>query len=179
MASEPRYVPGVFPLRAVGPIAKPMKGADKLERQESRAEIDKKEEKNKAIAKKKDGKCRLPFCPWCAAFDNQVHDGAHVLGAKGMGGDPSLEVSQPEHLMRLCRLSHASQEKHEWAVEPLTELGTRGVCEFYIVQDVYDLETQKFTATRVLWAREKAIGQPDAAAPYAKWDPIRRMKVQD
>jgi hypothetical protein len=167
------------PLAEQGRCAKPKpaRGTAKLERQMNRADIDKQEDKNKAVAKKRDGKCRLPFCPWCAVFEKQVHAGAHVLHAKGMGGDPSLSVSQPEHLMRLCHLSHMAQENHDWAVEPLTDRGTDGPCEFYIMHDVFDRETGNFSTLRLLWARETAVGVVDLPHPRVKgWQPIRRTK---
>lgn len=158
---------------------KPERGSAKLARQTSRGDVEKKIDANGRIAKKRDGKCRLPFCPWCAAFKEQVNDAAHVIAAKGMGGDPSLDVSQPEDLMRLCRLSHRSQEKHEWGVQPLTTAGTNGLCEFYLVLDVYDPETSAYRTEHVIWAREKAIGQADSDKPYAEWNPIRRMRHVD
>lgn len=151
-----------------------------MARQVTRAAIEKAEEKNKAAAKKRDGsRCRLPFCPWCQAFKQQLLHGAHVIAAKGAGGDPALDVSQRHHLMALCALSHASQEPHEWGVTPLTAALTDGPCEFYIARDVYDTETQRYRTEHVLWAREIAIGKLDSAAPYTTWDPLRRQKVQD
>lgn len=175
------YEPDVFPLRARGPIAKPAKGDFKLDRKTTRAGITKQEEAHKARAKKRDGKCRLPFCPWCRAFkDTPMADqAAHVLRAKGMGGDPSLEVSQPEDLMRLDPFAHAAQERHEWAVEPLTEHGTNGPCEFYLCVDVWNQATAQRTTERVLWARESRIGVPDSDKPYTTWQPIRAAKEQD
>lgn len=162
-----------------GALDKPARGTAKLARQHDRGELEKKLDLNGRIAKKRDGTCRLPFCPWCKAFEHQVHDAAHVLEAKGMGGDPTLEVSQPEDLMRLCRLAHRSQEKHEWGVAPLTTAKTNGVCAFYLVLDVYDPETSAYHTEHVPWAREKAIGQPESQAPLTAWNPIRRLREQD
>lgn len=169
------------PELAPGALLKPKKGTALIERKERRRDRRASEEANKAEARKRDGKCRLPHCPYCKEFGKTLGAPhvAHVIKAKGIGGDPECERSTPGMLMLLDPLAHAAQEEHDWIVEPLTEHGTRGPCEFYLVEDVYNAETGVFSRERLLWAREKAIGIPEHSAPLVKKRPARRTQEHD
>lgn len=158
---------------------KPQKGADRLDRAETRRGIVTGERKNKNIARSRDKKCRFPHCPWCREIKAMVPQAAHVFHAKGIGGDPTLVRSQPEDLMLLCPPSHGAQERGEIDVEAMTTAGSDDVCAFYVVRDVYDRETGRYSSERVLWDRELSRGVPEHDAPLTKFDPIRRQKVQD
>lgn len=164
-----------------GPHWKPEKGSDLIDRKERRRSRVRTEEANKAIARKRDGKCRLPFCPYCAEYGktqgpDQI---AHVIEAKGHGGDPEGIRSTPDKLMRLCPLAHAAQEPHDWIVEPLTDHGTDGPCSFYLVEDVINASTGRIESARLLWAREREIGIPDSAEPLVRRRVIRKRTEVD
>lgn len=170
--------------RKASAMPKPQKGSARLERTTNRAKWEKEEAANKKAAKGRDKQCRLPFCPWCLEHRRRgrtiLLHGAHVLAAKGMGGDPSLIRSQVDQLMALCGPAHMAQEHGEIDVEPLTDKGTDDACAFYLVRDVIDRQTDDVKTERVLWAREKAVGVPDSAGPLTReFTPLRRAKVQD
>lgn len=166
---------------APGALLKPKKGTALMERKERRRDRRASEEKNKAIARKRDWKCRLPHCPYCQEFGKtqgalQV---AHVIHAKGSGGDPEGIRSPHNLLMLLCPLAHAAQEAHDWVVDPLTDKGTDGPCAFWLVEDVMNVNSGRIEASRLLWARETGIGIPEHPAPLVRRRVIRKREEKD
>lgn len=161
------------------PQPKPAKGTYLIERKERRKAVVKEEEANKAIVRSRDKKCRFPYCPNCRRYKGLINQVAHVVQPKGQGGDPSGIRSTPDRMMYLDPITHAAQERHEIDVVPLTALGTNGICEFYLVEDVFDHETGTFSTARLLWAREKAIGVPEHQFPLVKHRPVRRPQEAD
>lgn len=113
-------------------LRKPIKGDFLLERKERRKTIDDAEDEQKAIARRRDGRCRWPKCEVCRRYKDIPLEVAHVLQAKGMSGDRTGERSTADKLMLLDRITHAAQERHEKRIEPLDpERGTFGPCEFW------------------------------------------------
>lgn len=162
--------------------AKPAKGTALIERKERRRDRRQSEADQKAEARTRDSaRCRLPHCPYCQEYGKSqlVPQVAHVIQAKGQGGDPEGIRSTADKLMVLDPLAHAAQERHEWDVEPLTEKGTNGVCAFYLLEDVYDKDTGTFSTVRLLWARETAIHVPEHPLPLVKRKPIRQKRERD
>ena len=111
---------------------KPQKGSALRERKERRKEIVAAEDANKAEVRRRDGRCRWPFCAYCRRYKDLALQVAHVVEAKGIGGDPMLVRSKVEDMMLLDPLTHAEQERHERDVVPLTDRGTSGPCEFWV-----------------------------------------------
>ena len=100
----------------------------------------------------RDKRCRYPFCPMCRAYKNLPLEAAHVLQAKGMGGDKRLVRSQRHHLMLLDVETHRRQERHAIVIVPVdAHLGTDGPCEFWAEDERGQL---------YLVARELAPGGP-------------------
>src|SRR4051812_21313587 len=133
---------------AIGGTAqpKPPRGTAKFERQQRRKDLVSDLDKLKAECKALDHyKCRLPHCPFCAQVKGMQPQSAHVTQAMGIGGDPTLIRSHLDMLMTLDPLAHGAQERGEVAIVPLTEKGTRGPCEFYLVHDVWDPETGRYS----------------------------------
>src|SRR5574341_582039 len=88
----------------------------------------------KAAAKARDGyRCRWPHCEYRAV--RQPLDAAHITQAAGMGGDPKLLRTQRQDLMAICRLHHRtgylSLHNGGLAIEPMTDAGTDGPCNFW------------------------------------------------
>lgn len=162
-----------------GSFFKPPKGTSLMETRDRRKGRTQKEDEQKDECRDRDKRCRLPHCPYCRSYKNLVPQAAHVLEAKGIGGDPTNVRSDVSMLMLLDPLAHAAQERHEWEIEPLTSDGTDGVCAFYLCSDVYDPETGRFSRERHLWDREVAIGVAEHKAPLVKMKPLRRQKEQD
>lgn len=158
---------------------KPVKGTATIERRERRKSVVAKEDEFKAEVRKRDKKCRLPHCPYCKRYKDLVPQAAHVIQAKGHGGDPTLIRSQPNQMMLLDPLAHGAQERHEFDVEPLTTDGTNGICAFYLCEDVYDQATGDFHRERLLWDREVAIGVPEHKHPLVRFKRLRRDKEPD
>ncbi len=163
-------------------LQKPAKGTALMDRQERRRSRASREDAAKQEARKRDSsRCRLPHCPYCKEYGhrNLVPQVAHVIAAKGHGGDPEGIRSTADKLMVLDPLAHAAQERHEWDVVPLTGTGTNGLCEFYLIEDVYDPQTGNFSTLRLLWAREKAIGVPEHPAPLVRRKVSRKRVEHD
>lgn len=160
------------------PQPKPAKGAAAMERKERRRGVEDAEEANKAEVRKRDKKCRLPHCPYCKRYKGLTLHCAHVIAAKGYGGDSTLIRSQPNQMMQLCSLAHGAQEQHVWDVVPLTDRGTDEICDFYLVEDVYDPETSAYSTRRLLWAREVAIGLPQHPQPLVPFRLVKRKREE-
>lgn len=165
-------------------LQKPPKGTHLIERRTRTRTRKATVEDQKEIARKRDAvcpnRCRLPHCPYCKLVANVVSQVAHVKQAMGIGGDPKGVRSDASGLMLLCPLAHAAQENHDWTYEPLTDAGTAGPCEFYVLEDVYDRVTGEFSTLRLLWARERAIGIPEHPFPLVrKRKPARRAQSHD
>jgi hypothetical protein len=178
--TDDRYVEGSFPLRLKRPDPRPVKGASRLKTAETRRDTKRDLDKNKAESKVRDQRrCRLPHCPWCKEIKGMVNQSAHVIQAAGMGGDSTLIRSQVNQLLTMCPPSHAAQERGEIDVVPLTDQGTNEACAFYLVRDVYDKDTGRYSSERSLWDSEVARGVPAHAKPLVAFDLTRRTKVQD
>jgi len=112
-------------------IPKPARGAFQLEREKTRADIEKAEEAAKKLAKKRDGfVCRWPEAHKCRG----LLEGAHIFEDKGMGGDHGT-VSDTWNLMALCAWLHrrgpATIHGKLLKVEPETPDGADGPCSFW------------------------------------------------
>ena len=115
-------------------LAKPRKGAAALERKENRKAVEAAEESEKRKVRARDQRCRWPHCEHCRRFKGLRLDCAHVVRAKGMGGDHGT-VSTAADMMLLDQFTHADQEQHRRDVRPLTVEGTAGPCEFWAEDD--------------------------------------------
>lgn len=180
--SDLRYEPGVFPLRARTALTKAPKGSARMADLDRSKQRTRDENREKRAAVKRDGhRCRLPFCPFCAEYgDSLTIQAAHVIEAKGVGGDPLLEVSTRPYLMALCSLAHAAQERHDFEVRPLSQSHLcDDLCEFWLRVERYDPETARYTPEWVLWAREVTIGRADTAEPRCDWKPLRKDREVD
>jgi hypothetical protein len=131
------------------PQPKPIKGSARLERLERRKAVEAEEDANKAQVRRRDQRCRWPHCAFCKRYKNLIPQVAHVVRAKGMGGDPTLVRSQPQHMMLLDPLTHGEQEAHKRDVVPLTDQGTDGPCAFFLIDECGE---------RTLVAEETSIG---------------------
>ena len=112
-------------------LQKPVKGSVWLEGRARRKAITQREEANKLKVRKRDRMCRWPHCENCKTYKPRL-EVAHVT-AKGMGGDHGT-VSDASHMILIDHLTHqsgpSSLEQHGRRVEPLTDQGTNGPCQF-------------------------------------------------
>lgn len=134
-----------------GALAKPIRGAALLKRRDTRKALVKAEDAQKAIVRRRDVSCRYPHCPYCRSYKDLPLDVAHVVQAKGMSGDRTLERSTPDRMMLLCRPIHGEQEQDLVEIRPLTTEGTDGACEFWR----YNRQERSW----YLVAREIAVGR--------------------
>jgi hypothetical protein len=108
-----------------GPLAKPSRGSWKLEREQRKSGNDAEELAGKKAAKARDGRCRWPLRHKCRGG----LEGAHVVD-KSRGG-----ANAPENIITFCAWIHRSGPESihskDYAVQPLTSLGTNGPCAFY------------------------------------------------
>lgn len=122
------------PLPAIS-LQKPAKGSTFIARKTATKAIKAAEEKLKDEIRALDNRrCRWPNCEHCRSFKPRL-EVAHVQ-AKGQGGDHG-ERTTAGNLIVLDFLTHQGPdglERHERFIEPLTELGTRGPCAFYVKQ---------------------------------------------
>jgi hypothetical protein len=118
--------------RPFAPQPKPSVSARLLRRQSSQRR-QRAEDAIKAEVRARDGyRCRYPFCPLCRAYPGLALECAHVLQAKGMGGDKRLRRSRRHQLMLLDVETHRRQERHEIVIVPVDPArGTDGPCEFW------------------------------------------------
>lgn len=145
---------------------------------EAKREADKARKRDQQAVPKRRG-CRMPHCPVCAEYRDLVPQAAHVFEAKGIGGDPTNERSTADLLMLLCPPIHAMQERGEIDVEPLSPLNADGPCAFYLVNDVYDSQTGRYSTERVLWDRETDVGVPEHQEPLVPFRRVRKLKEPD
>jgi 5-methylcytosine-specific restriction endonuclease McrA len=109
---------------------KPPKGSYRRERTQKRLAVESEEDRNKAIVRKRDRKCRWPFCD-CAKFRERL-EVAHVV-SKSLGGS-----NDPSNLILLCVSKHQgrpSLHSGDLAVAPQTSAGTNGPCDFKAQDD--------------------------------------------
>lgn len=104
-----------------------------LEGRKRRKAIVDAEEREKLKVRKRDKQCRWPYCENCRAWKPRL-DVAHVCGAKGMGGDHGAR-STADQMMFLDAVTHSEQEQHKREIVPLTDHGTDGPCEFWLLDD--------------------------------------------
>lgn len=140
----PNYERPAFNPDVTRQLLKPPKGEFLLERKDKRKEIEAGEDEQKAIVRFRDGRCRWPHCEVCRRYKTLVLQVSHVVRAKGMSGDRTLERSQADQMMLLDPITHAAQERHEKDVVPLTDEGTKGPCEFW----AEDEHGQKYLVAR-------------------------------
>jgi len=122
------------------PLWKPMRGTAKREREDRRDGVKSHEAKNKTAARKGDDyACRFPRC-FC--HRQKIAPAVAHLDHKGMGGNPAGDRSDDRLLICLCparhRESRISLDAGSMKVRPLTKLGTRGRCEFYVDLNALD-----------------------------------------
>lgn len=111
-------------------LKKPVKGSDRARRVALRLSEEAREQRNKSRVRKADGRCRWPGCD-CRERRDRL-EVAHVVN-KSQGG-----LSEPGNLIVLCLARHQgkpSLHSGELRIEPLTEQGTRGPCEFWQQDD--------------------------------------------
>lgn len=120
------------------PHPKPAKGTARAERVERRKAIERYEDRQKTLARKRDGRCRWPGCD-CKARRDRI-EVAHIHD-KGIGGDHGLR-SAVELLICLCVARHQgrpSLHSGDLEVRPVNELdGTNGPCEFWRRDDHHE-----------------------------------------
>lgn len=105
---------------------KPLGITARLRRQKS-GRLKRAENKNKEEVRERDRVCRFPLCP-CHQFNLflEVSHREH----KGMGGDPTGELSQPWRMILVCNWRH---KESQWSIDketirwvPLTDRGSNG-----------------------------------------------------
>jgi len=129
-----------------GSLKKPTRGSFLIERKGRSKDRVAAEDAQKALVRKRDGRCRYPHCPVCRAHKKLRLEVAHVLQAKGMSGDRTLERSAADRMMLLDVFTHGRQEQHLIEIVPLTDRGTAGACEFWNT----DEQGQKYLVAREL-----------------------------
>lgn len=110
---------------------KPAKGTALLEKRAKRREVENFEKAEKAKVRKRDRECRWPRCQ-CKRLTRIPTEVAH-LNDKGIGGDHGVR-STADQMMLLCVLRHqgaCSLHSGDCRIEPQTEQGTNGPCDFY------------------------------------------------
>lgn len=109
-------------------LRKPDKGSHWLAGRTRRKAAVQSEDAAKALVRKRDRMCRWPFCANCKAHQPRL-EVAH-LTAKGAGG-----ANEPSNMMLLDWLTHqggtSSLEQHGRRIDPLTDAGTDGPCQFW------------------------------------------------
>ncbi len=121
-------------------FTKPAKGSYILERRAKRKAIEAHEEAQKRKVRQRDKTCRWPGCE-CQRVKGIRLEVAH-LDDKGMGGDHG-ERSTADQMILLCFLRHQGQpslHSGDLKIEPQTELGTYGPCDFYARNEAGRLE---------------------------------------
>ena len=110
---------------------KPAKGTALIESRERRKFIVDAEDTAKDDVRFRDKRCRWPFCENCRKYKPRL-EVAHIR-AKGMGGDHGAR-SDASQMILLDFLTHQGAdglEQHGRRIEPLTDRGTWGPCEFW------------------------------------------------
>jgi hypothetical protein len=180
MDTDGKYIDGVWPPRLKAAEAKPEKGSHWKAGRDRRKDAVSAENDAKALVRKRDVKCRWPFCANCKTYKPRL-EVAH-LKAKGHGGDHGTR-STPDQMILLDHLTHQggpdSLEQHGIEIEPLTSAGTDGPCAFWVLEDVLNLSTGEYERARLLWAKETAVGVLTSSQPLLKRRPARRAKETD
>jgi hypothetical protein len=120
-----------------GVLAKPAKGSSLIAGRERRKAARAFEDAQKDIVRAEDKRCRWPNCENCRRFKPRL-EVAHRI-AKGIGGDHGVR-STADQMILVDYLTHQGPngiEQHGKRVDPLTDRGTRGPCEFW-ARDVND-----------------------------------------
>jgi hypothetical protein len=110
----------------VGFVPKPVKGTATRERRQKVDKHHRSEQDEMTATKKLDGyKCRRPGCKNKTMAVQCAH-----LEHRGPGGNPDGSRTKRHKLITLCIEHHSMFDRHDMAITPLTEKGTRGPCEF-------------------------------------------------
>lgn len=164
MADTDRFVPGVFPLRAAGPMFKGTKTESRAKVEEKRQSVKSNESGNKTKARQRDDyRCRFPRCG-CHA--RRQHPEVAHCRHKGAGGDPLKLRSTVGNLICLCpdrhQNSRVSFHTGSLKVEPLTRgVGTNGPVRWWVDATAVEKPIGKRQAGDERWvvvAEEDRIG---------------------
>ncbi len=121
------------PAYPYGAFQRPAKGTALMDARQRRHDRTAAEAREKDRVRVRDRICRWPHCENCRRFTPRL-EVAH-LDAKGMGGDPRGAVTTADQMVLLDYLTHQSGiyslEQHGRRIEPLTDRGTDGPCEFW------------------------------------------------
>jgi hypothetical protein len=117
-------------------LRKPAKGSGLIARKLSKNARRAFEERQKKIVRKRDQRCRWPRCENCRLYKPRL-EVAHLV-AKGIGGDPRNTKSTADQMILLDYLTHQGPdglEQHGRWIDPVTDRGTAGPCEFWAKDD--------------------------------------------
>jgi hypothetical protein len=130
---------------------KPSRPARRLDKFQQRQTLVRDEQKNKAIVRRRDRKCRFPLCG-CAKLKLRLevsHD-EH----KGMGGDPSGGRSEPDKMILLCVQRHqdgaVSRHHQTLRVRYLTKDGTNGPV-------AWDVDRSELQGSFLVWTEKTVL----------------------
>lgn len=166
-------------------LPKPSRTARKLAQKEARASRVKHEKDQKALVRRRDKKCRFPFCG-CKGLGLALHV-SHEEAHKGMGGDPGLERSWSSQMLLLCSHRHQdgiiSRHRGNLRTEPVTERGADGPVKFVIDVSALPVDLQP-SGYRMFanspWRDIAVESSPGVIAPLTGWQTaviaeLRRM----
>jgi len=172
----------------------------KLARESRRREIEAYEERNKALVRRRDKRCRFPRCG-CQRLGVTMKAQREVSHErhKGMGGDPGMVRSETDAMILLCRHRHqdavVSRTRGTLRAEPLLVIGFDGPLRWMIdtgcAADLMDLcGVYPATVERlhklvdsgkrfVVLATESAVGQCMVGADWQEWliDKLAEMEL--
>jgi hypothetical protein len=155
----------------MGALPKPARGTARLERRERRQEARTKEDKEKAAARRRDGRCRFPLCG-CKRFGYALHV-SHFVHHKGIGGDPSGERSDRRWLIQLCIARHLGNkiaiDRGTLDCRPVVpELGAEGPVAWYVDAAAIGRIELEDDYGWYLLATENAVGQLEPLNPIQR-----------
>jgi hypothetical protein len=137
--------------------AKPVKGTALLAKRKARKDWKAAEDAVMRQARKRDhGLCRRPRCPYkgqALPVDVCHRRDSH----RGAGGDRSLARTTLDGLLLLCRACHGLYDGFELNIDPLTNEGFSGPCQF----SVRHPETGKWQTVAV----ERLVGVSESRRP--------------
>lgn len=162
-----------WPPRWDGPQFKGPRVTTKQLRARKSGRLKRAENKNKERVREREGhRCRFPLCP-CdrrglfLEVSHKVH--------KGMGGDPTGELSVPELMVLVCNWRHKEgsisidRETLKW--EPLTDAGANGPIAWFLKGDGLDADR---------WYELARELEPGKLAPMFRWqaERLRRLSLE-
>jgi hypothetical protein len=141
---------------------KPSTTQRKQEEHQAKVELQARERGAKTAVRRRDRRCRFPFCG-CQRLGLRL-EVAHA-DHKGMGGNPEGDRSTPDRMILLCTHRHqdgaVSLHKGTLWAKPLTPAGYDGPVAWYVDADTLFAGMYRYVAKAARWAevgRERAVG---------------------